>query len=145
AGEDVVVVWGERLTHGSPTDAADGTAGSAANAARALLKIAGRIGLLEGHAGAGLLQVPSGANGRGLREIGVLPSVGPGFSEPTEVGRGSQAIAHAAATGEVEALHLLHVDPVRDFPDRALWTRALERASGVVAHATFLTDGLAEH
>ena len=30
-------------------------------------------------------------------------------------------------------------------PDRELWERALERASTVVAHATFLTEGLREH
>ncbi|MGH2904547.1 MAG: molybdopterin-dependent oxidoreductase, partial [Solirubrobacteraceae bacterium] len=30
-------------------------------------------------------------------------------------------------------------------PDRELWERALDRASTVVAHATFLTEGLREH
>ena len=30
-------------------------------------------------------------------------------------------------------------------PDRELWERALERASTVIAHTTFLTEGLREH
>ncbi|WP_320672309.1 NADH-quinone oxidoreductase subunit NuoG [Patulibacter defluvii] len=135
AGEDVVIVWGERLTHGGNPD----------NAARALLKVAGRLGLLDDRAGAGLLQVPSSPNGRGLREIGLLPTSGPGFREPAEVGRSAREIAEATAAGRISALHLLHVDPVQSFPERGLWERALDRASGVVAHAQFLTDGLREH
>ena len=31
--------------------------------------------------GAGLLEIPAGTNGRGLREAGVLPNAGPGLSE----------------------------------------------------------------
>ncbi len=138
AGEDVIVVWGERLTH-----AADPAV--AANAARALLKASGRLGLLDGRRGAGLLQVPSGSNARGLRELGVLPNVGPGYSEPAAIGRSSREIAAAAAAGELGALHLLHVDPVASFPDRALWQSALAGASGVVAHAAFLTEGVLQH
>jgi NADH-quinone oxidoreductase subunit G len=140
AGEDVVVVWGPRLTDGGPT--ADPAAG--ANAARALLKLSGRLGLLEDREGAGLLHVPGGGNGRGLREMGVLPASGPGYAEPDEVGRGAAQIARAAAAGEITTLHLLHVDPLEQFPDTALWGRALEHA-GVVAHASFLTPGVAEH
>ena len=36
---------------------------------------------LAGALDANLLQVPSGANGRGLREVGCIPVAGPGFSE----------------------------------------------------------------
>jgi NADH-quinone oxidoreductase subunit G len=138
AGEDVVVIWGERLTHAADPARAD-------NAARALLKASGRLGLLDGDVGSGLLQVPTGANSRGLRELGVLPNVGPGFSEPAQVGRGAREIAAAAAAGELGALHLLHVDPVASYPDRALWRSALAEAPGVVAHAAFLTEGVLEH
>ncbi|EHN12620.1 NADH-ubiquinone oxidoreductase chain G [Patulibacter medicamentivorans] len=134
AGEDVVIVWGERLTHGANPD----------NAARALLKVAGRLSLLDDHAGAGLLQVPSGANGRGLREIGLLPTAGPGYREPAAVGRSAQEIAQATIAGQITGLHLLHVDPVQSFPERGLWEQALH-AGAVVAHAQFLTDGLREH
>lgn len=142
AGEDVVVVWGERLTHGQSSTA---DAGTGDNAARALLKASGRLGLLDGRVGAGLLQVPAGANGRGLREIGVLPNVGPGFSEPARVGRSSREIAQAAIAGELSVLHLVHADPVSSFADRGLWDAALRRAGAVVAHASFLTEGVRDH
>ncbi|WP_210494779.1 NADH-quinone oxidoreductase subunit NuoG [Patulibacter sp. SYSU D01012] len=137
AGEDVVVVWGERLTH------AEDEARSA-NAARALLKASGRLGLLDGRKGAGLLQIPSSGNARGLREIGLLPNVGPGFSEPAAVGRSARDIARGAAAGEVSALYLLHADPVATYPDRALWGRAMG-AARVITHASFLTEGVAAH
>src|SRR5204862_5438492 len=37
------------------------------------------LGLAE-RAGAGLMEVPAAANGRGLREVGCLPGVGPGLA-----------------------------------------------------------------
>jgi NADH-quinone oxidoreductase subunit G len=153
---DVVIVWGERL---------------GAAAVPALLNVAGRLGLAE-REGGGLLGVPSSANGRGLREAGVLPSAGPGYSELAALGAGAAAgagaagsaargegadavgkpsgrsaheIAAAAADGALAALYLLHVDPIRDGADAPLWRRALARASTVVAHSAFLTDELREH
>jgi NADH-quinone oxidoreductase subunit G len=129
-GEDVVIVWGERL---------------GAAAVPALLNVAGRLGLAD-RDGAGLLGVPTGgANSRGLREAGVLPNAGPGLSEPAAVGRSAREIAAAAAAGDLAALYLLQTDPVRDHADAPLWRGALARASTVVAHASFLTDELREH
>jgi NADH-quinone oxidoreductase subunit G len=133
-GEDVVVVWGERLL--------DGPAGP--QAASSLLALAAALGL-EGREGAGLLEIPAGANARGLREAGVLPCAGPGYAEPTDRGLPAAGIARALAEGELVALYLLHADPLDTHPDRALWARALERASTVIAHAGFLTDGIREH
>ena len=131
--------------------------------------------------GAGLLEIPAVANGRGLREAGVLPNAGPGLSElDAESGRDTQAIAEALAEGELAAVYLFQTDPLHGLPDRQLvnpvtvkpsrngdsaagdgdsaaaappdtspdrelWERALERASTVIAHATFLTVGLREH
>ncbi|HUA48685.1 MAG TPA: NADH-quinone oxidoreductase subunit NuoG [Solirubrobacteraceae bacterium] len=129
-GEDVVIVWGERQL-----DAA---------ALRVLLSIAGRLGLAE-HEGAGLLEIPAGANGRGLREAGVLPGTGPGYADLETPGRGAREIAQAAAAGEINALYLFQTDPIRDQPDRELWERALSRAGVVVAHASVLTEGIAEY
>jgi len=150
---DVVILWGERL---------------AAAAAPALLNVAGRLGLAE-REGAGLLEVPCSANGRGLREAGVLPNAGPGYAAlgaaalegagaagPAARGEGADAggapsgrsaheLAAAAAEGELAALYLLHADPVRDLGDAPLWRRAMARASTVIAHASFLTDELREH
>jgi NADH-quinone oxidoreductase subunit G len=134
AGEDVVIVYGERLCNG--------TRGT--HAARALLNVAGRL-VTPGHDGAGLLELPAGTNGRGLREVGVLPNAGPGLTAVQSPGLDSAAIAAAAAAGKLPALYLLHVDPLRELPRRRMWTAALERATTVVAHAEFLTEGLWEH
>ncbi|MBV9046750.1 MAG: NADH-quinone oxidoreductase subunit NuoG, partial [Solirubrobacterales bacterium] len=128
-GEDVVILWGERI---------------GAEAIAHLLSIAARLGLAE-RPGAGLLEIPAAANGRGLREAGVLPNAGPGYKALQAAGRSAPEIAAAAAAGEITALYLFQTDPLRDQPDRALWERALDRASLVVAHASVLTDGLREH
>jgi NADH-quinone oxidoreductase subunit G len=134
AGDDVVIVYGERLTHGPRSE----------HAARALLNVAGRV-TTAGHDGCGLLELPAGTNGRGLREAGVLPNAGPGLTPVNSPGLDSGAIAAAVATNQLEALYLLHVDPLRDMPDRRLWKKALARATTVIAHAAFLTEGLWEH
>jgi NADH-quinone oxidoreductase subunit G len=114
AGDDLIVVCGERT----------------AAAAAALLGLRAR-----------LLQVPYGTNGRGLREVGVLPDAGPGLSAVAETGLDAAGMAG----GSLSALWLVHTDPVVDLPGRAAWERALEGASTVVAHAGFLTEGLREH
>jgi NADH-quinone oxidoreductase subunit G len=135
AGEDVVILWSERLTEGPNGPAA----------AQALLEIATSLSMSE-VPGAGLLEIPAGSNGRGLREAGVLPNAGPGLREPDDApGKDARAIAAGLTGGELAALYLFQTDPLHDLPDRELWERALERASTVVAHATFLTDGLRTH
>ena len=128
-GEDVVILWGEHL---------------GADALPGLLRIAESLGL-SAREGAGVLEVPAGSNGRGLREVGALANAGPGYAELGSDGRSAAAIAEAAADGELTALYLLQTDPVRDLPDRGLWERALAGAALVVAHASVLTEGLAEH
>jgi NADH-quinone oxidoreductase subunit G len=134
-GEDIVILWGERSL--------------SAEALGTLLSIAQRLGLSD-REGAGLLEIPAGANGRGLREAGVIPGCGPGYSDvsPDEIampGRGGTDIARAVVDGGISALWLFQTDPIRDRPDRALWERALRGAGLVVAHASVLTEGLAEH
>ncbi len=128
SGEDVVILWGERL---SP------------EALPHLLKIAKTLGLAD-RSGAGLLEIPAGSNGRGLREAGAVPDAGPGYRAARD-GWGAAEIAEAAAAGDIHALYLFETDPVRDQPNRALWEQALHRAALVVAHASVLTDGLREH
>jgi NADH-quinone oxidoreductase subunit G len=130
AGDDLVIVHGERaLTPGG---------------ARALLNLAGRLGLRE-HAGAGLLEVPAVPNARGLREAGFAPGHGPGYA-PTELqGRDAPGIAAGLAEGELATVWLHHADPLRYHPDRGLWERALGRAQTVIATETVLTDTLREH
>jgi NADH-quinone oxidoreductase subunit G len=127
-GEDVVILWGESL----PPEAL-----------ATLLRIAEKLGL-SGRDGAGLLEVPAGTNARGIREAGALSNAGAGYSEVT-TGRSAAEIAAAAASGDVTALYLFQVDPVRELPGRAAWEQALAKASVVVAHASVLTEGIAEH
>jgi NADH-quinone oxidoreductase subunit G len=168
--QEIVILWHERLAAGP-----DGTA-----AAQALLDLADTLSLAD-TVGAGLLEIPDGANGRGLREAGVLPNAGPGLSD-LPGGDGSfdaHGIARGLAEGELAAVLLLQADPLRPerqsaadalptrdestngggppsdhasitarrppYPDTELWEQGLERASTVIAHATFLTDGLREH
>jgi NADH-quinone oxidoreductase subunit G len=128
-GEEVVIVWGERLDPAALPH---------------LLNIAQKLGL-TGRNGAGLLEIPAGSNGRGLREAGCLPNAGPGYADVSAEGRGAAAIAAAAAGGELTALYLLETDPVRDHPGRELWIEALDRAAIVVAQTSVLTEGLKEH
>jgi NADH-quinone oxidoreductase subunit G len=129
AGEQVVIVWGERLP---------------APAAERLLQIADALGLAD-HDGAGLVELPAGSNGRGLREVGCLPNAGPGYAPAERSGRAALEIAEAATSGALSALYLFETDPVRDHPDRASWEQAMHHAGLVVAHASVLTDGLREH
>jgi NADH-quinone oxidoreductase subunit G len=134
---EVVILWGERLTAGP----------AGGDAARALLGIAAELGV-AGVDGAGLLQAPAAANGRGLREAGVLPNAAPGLGDAAgsvELARDARAIAEGLAGGELSALYLLGCEPLRELPDRELWARALSGASTVIAHASFLTEGIAEH
>jgi NADH-quinone oxidoreductase subunit G len=129
-GEDVVILYGESLP---------------AEALATLLRIARALGL-EGRDGAGLLGIPATANGRGVREAGAIPNGGPGYADlQGPAGRGAGEIAAAAAAGDVTALYLLQVDPLRELPGRAAWDHALGEASLVIAHASVLTEGLASH
>jgi NADH-quinone oxidoreductase subunit G len=121
-GLEVVVLWHERLGSGP-----DGE-----RAVRALLDLSATLGLANTD-GVGLLEVPSHANGRGLREAGVLPNAGPGLSDVDEDGFDTNGIASAFAQGELNCLYLLGVDPPAN------------GGGTIIAHAPFLTDALREH
>jgi NADH-quinone oxidoreductase subunit G len=145
-GEELVILWSERFAAGA----------QGAERVRALLDLAGELRLAEID-GAGLLEVPANANGRGMREAGFLPNAAPGLRTAGETGRDTNAIAGALAGGELSALYLLHVDPLEpsdpfatdaaaaDGSDSGSWEQALGRATTVVAHTTLLTPGLFEH
>ncbi|HSI79780.1 MAG TPA: NADH-quinone oxidoreductase subunit NuoG [Solirubrobacterales bacterium] len=119
-----VIIWGERVGHGP-----DGTAALAS-----LLDCARSLRL--GEDGAGLLEVPDSANGRGLREVGCLPCAGPGFTE-VEAGRDAAAIRDALSAGELDAVLLINVDPVRDLPGGPEWAEALRQARFVLSISGF--------
>jgi len=140
-GEEVAVVWGERLAAGPQGSERVG----------ALLELAGELGLAEIE-GAGLLEIPATSNGRGLREVGVLPNGAPGLRPAAlDGGMDTDAIAQALAAGELSALYLLQADPLDPFDpfaasaEEPAWTAACERASTIIAHATLLSRGLYEH
>jgi NADH-quinone oxidoreductase subunit G len=148
AGEELVIVWGERLAAGERGE----------QRVRALLELAAELSLGEIE-GAGLLEIPATSNGRGLREIGFLPNAGPGLRAPSSgEGLDTRGIAAALAHGELSALYLLQADPLDPADPFAasdeagegsaatsLWARALERASTVIAHATLLSAGLRDY
>jgi NADH-quinone oxidoreductase subunit G len=73
--------------------------------------------------GAGHLEVPAAANGRGLREVGLTAPV-----------------ADALLAGEIGALLLHDSDPVADFPREQDWDAALAAAGTVIAFAAW-SDG----
>jgi NADH-quinone oxidoreductase subunit G len=135
-GAEIVVLWGERLTAGP-----DGT-----RAAQGLLDLAQTLGIAETE-GAGLLEIPAQANGRGLREAGVLPNAGAGLSQVEQEGLDARGMAEALTAGELSCLYLLGADPLggASAEDRPLWEQALASATTVIAHASFLTDALVEH
>ncbi len=145
-GEELVVLWGERLSAGA----------RGAERASALLEIAAELGLSEAD-GAGLLEIPATANGRGLREAGVLPNASAGLGANDAEGLDAPGVARALADGELSAVYLLASDPLQQRDPFALvhppgeeplapdWEAALARASTVIAHATHLTDGINEH
>jgi NADH-quinone oxidoreductase subunit G len=156
AGAEIVVLWAERFTAGP----------NGAQAAQALLDLADELSLRE-TAGAGLLEIPAGSNGRGLREAGVLPNAGPGIAELAEQGLDAQAMVDALIAGELSALYLLHADtaaPASTLADPARgagapadaqlhagaltgerWQEALASASTVIAHSSFLSEELKQH
>jgi len=59
---------------------------------------------------------------------------------PEEAGRSATGILEGLRDGDLRALVMYGADPVRDHPDPALATAALERAEFVVALDLFLTD-----
>lgn len=127
----VVIIWSERLS-----ETAQGGA-----PLQALCNLAGHL-KLPATAGAGLFQVPVHANGRGLREVGVLPHLGPGFTPAQPSGMSSQEMA---ASDQLGAVILHQVNPVADYPDGAAWEAALKRAPAVIASAAWLDPALERH
>ena len=117
---------------------------AAATAGRALLNVATRLGL-AGRAGAGLLEIPGSANGRGLREAGFAPGHAAGYAAIPAAGRDALGIADGLASGDLSTLYLLHSDPLRFGPDRGRWERALAAAQTVIAHESVMTETIREH
>jgi NADH-quinone oxidoreductase subunit G len=130
----VVVLWGERVAGGE----------RGRQAVQALLALTRALDSGSDD-GAGLIEIPAGTNGRGLREVGCLPNMKAGLVDADEAG-GLDAAGIAGALGEdVSALILFESDPLRTHPDRGAWARGLDRANAVIAFAQFADDTLAKH
>src|SRR5947199_648243 len=97
-----VILWGERLSHGDRGQ----------QTVSALLALARRCGIDTGDE-AGLIEIPAGTNSRGLREVGCLPNLGPGLSDPAATGLGAAQIPG----GGVSSILLSQADPIRTHPD----------------------------
>jgi NADH-quinone oxidoreductase subunit G len=97
--------------------------------AQSLLDLARRLD-------AKLLEVPDGANGRGLREIGCTPVAGPGLAE-VSAGLNANDLPEAFVEGRLDAAFLVNADPVRDAPDGPGWSDALTKAKFVLAISMF--------
>ena len=130
---EVVVIFGERVAHGA----------RGKQAVDALLAVAGALGVGDTD-GAGMIEVPDAANGRGLREVGCMPNLGPGLADAPDAGRGAAEIGRALDEGELSSLLLVGADPLRDFPERPVWEKAIDSATSVIAFADFRTDSLEE-
>ena len=119
-----MVLWGERLSRGP----------RGRQAVAALLAAARALGV-ESDDGSGLIEVPSGSNGRGLREVGCLPNLKPGLVDAVADGLGAGEIP-AALGHELSAIVLFQADPVRTHPDRGAWERASSGRTSWSASAT---------
>ncbi len=122
----IVVVWGEGMLAGEDRE----------DVAASLLGLADVLGL-DGMDGGGLYEIPLAANGRGLREVGCAEDFGPGFSGLTARGRSAAEIKEALGAGEIEALILADVDPIRDFDDPEGWRAALTAADFTLSISMF--------
>jgi NADH-quinone oxidoreductase subunit G len=129
-----VIVWSERLAHGARER----------QAVARLLSLGRRLDI-AGTDGAGMIEVPAGANGRGLREVGCVPNLKAGLADADTRGMSAGQMAEALAEGDLSALVLLGADPLRTHPDRASWERGLEEANFVVAFADFVNESIEEH
>ena len=124
--EDVAIVWGERIATGPGGE----------RAVASLLEIASALGLAD-KAGSGLLEVPLDPNGRGIRESGAYENSGPGLTAVDASGRDAAEIRDALVSGELEAVILWDVDPVRDFAEPEAWQEALTNANFTLAASMF--------
>jgi NADH-quinone oxidoreductase subunit G len=119
---DVVVIWGERVAAGE----------RGAEALEALLALADVLGL-SGREESGMIEIPAKTNGRGLREVGCLPNLGPGFADVPREGMSAAEVVGSQDVGTL-LLYEEHLSP-----------SALDAPNSVIAFAGFLDEGLEEH
>ncbi|HEY7873502.1 MAG TPA: NADH-quinone oxidoreductase subunit NuoG [Actinomycetota bacterium] len=94
---------------------------------------------LVGARGGSLLVCPPHAGSQGLIDMGVHPALEPGYKVAGTAGKDTRAMLEAAAAGELDALLIVGADPISDFPDSDLATRALESSAFTVVVELFPT------
>jgi NADH-quinone oxidoreductase subunit G len=143
------------------TDAVDGADGGIGVVVLAGERLAATPGALAAAAelatatdGRAFAWVPRKAGARGAVDAGLLPGLLPGGRALTDggpvagvwsrvpdvVGLDARGMLQAAADGQLRALYLIGVDPIRDFEDTALARAALERVDTVVVQDLLETD-----
>jgi len=112
---DVVVIWGERVVRG----------GRGMHAGQALLAVADTLGLAR-KPESGLIGIPAGANGRGLREVGCIAGMGPGLADadPPASEPGGALLLFEAEASESDMAAASAVVAFAQFPDEALEAQA---------------------
>jgi NADH-quinone oxidoreductase subunit G len=134
-GPGVVVLAGERLAQ-SPSGLAAAVELATAGDGRAFAWIPRKAGA-RGAVDAGLLPglLPGG------RALGDPGAVAEAWSRvPSDAGLDTRGMLQAAADGQLRALYLIGVDPIRDFEDAALARAALDRVDTVIVQDLLTTD-----
>jgi NADH-quinone oxidoreductase subunit G len=153
-GEEQEIVWRRRpdIKEALGEAGGDGVVIAGPRLADSSLSVWGAVEI-AGQAGARFAYVTRRANDRGALVAGVHPSLLPGgrafgvADERTEVenlwgpiivgddGRSWHGILHACADREIDVLFLIGVDPLRDYPDAALVTRALQNVGRTIVQS----------
>jgi len=89
-------------------------------------------GALSAHGAVRRLTITRGVNGRGAKDLGLLPNVGPGYRSVTTPGRNGRSILEGLAAGELRGLLMLGPNPAIESAGDLL-ERALRKAACVVA------------
>ncbi len=87
---------------------------------------------LSAHAKVRRLTITRGVNGRGAKDLGLLPNVGPGYASLATIGRNGRSILEGLAAGELRGLLMLGPNPAVEAAGDLL-ERALRKAACVVA------------
>jgi NADH-quinone oxidoreductase subunit G len=81
------------------------------------------------------LTITRGMNGRGAKDLGLLPNVGPGYASLTEPGMNGRKILEGLAAGSMRGLVILGPNPALE-AEAELLERAVRKAACVVAFDT---------
>jgi NADH-quinone oxidoreductase subunit G len=81
------------------------------------------------------LTITRGMNGRGAKDLGLLPNVGPGYASLAEPGKNGRQILEGLAAGSMRALVMIGPNPALE-AEAELLERAVRKAACVVAFDT---------